>query len=67
MRVEREISQVSLASDLGYSTNYLGQIERGAANVTVDVMAAVSSYFKLSIGQFWAYAEGLPTRPQKKR
>jgi transcriptional regulator with XRE-family HTH domain len=66
MRVEREISQVSFASDLGYSTNYLGQIERGSANVTVDVMAAVSSYFKLSIGQFWSYAEGLPTRPQRK-
>jgi transcriptional regulator with XRE-family HTH domain len=67
MRIARELSQVDFASELGYSSNYLGQIERGAANLSCDVMAAVSSYFKLTIGQFWTYAEGLPTRPKKKR
>jgi transcriptional regulator with XRE-family HTH domain len=49
-----------LAESLGYSTYYIGQIERGIANISCDVMAAVSNYFGMSIGQFWTYAEKLP-------
>lgn len=58
-RIARKISQVVLAESLGYSTFYIGQIERGTANVTCEVMATVSNYFKMTIGQFWTYAEGL--------
>ena len=59
MRTQRELSQASLAGSLGYSTYYLGKIERGQANVTCDVMAAISSYFNMSIGQLWTFAEKL--------
>lgn len=59
MRTAKQVSQVSLAATLGYSTYYLGRIERGQANVSCDVMAAVSDYFGMSIGQFWMYAENL--------
>jgi transcriptional regulator with XRE-family HTH domain len=62
MRVARSLSQASLAESLGYSTYYLGRIERGRANTSCDVMAAVSNYFGMSIGQFWTYAENLPKR-----
>jgi len=58
-RVSNNLSQASLAATLGYSNYYLGRIERGQANVTCDVMFAVSSYFKMSIGQFWMFAESL--------
>lgn len=58
-RLANGLSQVVLADSLGYSTTYLGRVERGLANVTCDVMAAISSYFGMSIGQFWVYAEGL--------
>ena len=60
MRLEKELSQAALAAALGYSNYYLGRIERGQANVSCDVMAAVSNYFRMSIGQFWTYAEKLP-------
>ena len=60
MRMAKELSQVALAESLGYSTHYLGRIERGRANITCDVMAAISQYFSMSIGQFWSYAESLP-------
>lgn len=60
-RMERRLSQASLAESLGYSTYYLGRIERGRANTSCDVMAAISSYFGMSIGQFWTYAEKLAT------
>jgi DNA-binding XRE family transcriptional regulator len=59
MRVKHGISQVSMAETLGYSSNYLGLIERGMANPTCDLMAAISSYFRMSIAEFWTYAEAL--------
>jgi transcriptional regulator with XRE-family HTH domain len=62
-RVSQNLSQASLAAALGYSNYYLGRIERGLANITCDVMFAVSSYFKMSIGQFWTLAESLPKKP----
>jgi transcriptional regulator with XRE-family HTH domain len=60
MRMTAHLSQVTLAASLGYSTYYLGRIERGDANISCDVMAAVSAYFDMSIGEFWTYAEKLP-------
>jgi transcriptional regulator with XRE-family HTH domain len=65
-RTERQLSQAALAESLGYSTYYLGRIERGQANTSCDVMAAVSNYFGMSIGQFWTYAEKLPRNPGLK-
>jgi transcriptional regulator with XRE-family HTH domain len=59
LRTAKSLSQVSLAALLGYSTYYVGRIERGKANISCDVMAAVSAYFDMSIGQFWTYAEKL--------
>lgn len=61
------ISQAALAAALGYSAYYIGKIERGAANVSCDVMAAVSAYFEMSIGQFWAYAEKLARNASGRR
>lgn len=63
-RVSRGLSQIALAAALGYSDYYLGRIERGRANVTCDVMSAISSYFQMSIGQFWVFAESLPKKPE---
>jgi DNA-binding XRE family transcriptional regulator len=66
LRVARNLSQASLAAELGYSTYYCGQMERGQANVSCDVMAAVSVFFEMSIGQLWTYAEGLSTSKSHK-
>lgn len=63
MRLAQDASQATLAAKLGYSNYYLGRIERGQANITCDVMAAIGSYFKMSIGQFWIYAESLSKKP----
>jgi len=59
LRTEKGISQANFAASLGYSTYYVGKIERGTANVTCDLMAAVAKFFGVSIGQFWIYAESL--------
>jgi transcriptional regulator with XRE-family HTH domain len=66
-RTAKQMSQVALAEALGYSTFYLGKIERGRANVSCDVMAAVSNYFGMSIGEFWTYAEKLTKSQALKR
>jgi transcriptional regulator with XRE-family HTH domain len=59
LRVARKLSQASLAASLGYSTYYCREMERGKANVTCEVMAAVGEFFGMSIGQLWTYAEEL--------
>jgi transcriptional regulator with XRE-family HTH domain len=61
-RISQNLSQASLAAALGYSNYYVGRMERGYANITCDVMYAVSSYFQMSIGQFWMFAESLPRK-----
>jgi ribosome-binding protein aMBF1 (putative translation factor) len=66
MRTAKGLSQTALAESLGYSTYYLGRMERGLANVTCDVMAAISVHFGMSIGQFWTYAEKLPKDYSRK-
>lgn len=66
LRSAQNISQASLAAELGYSAYYFGKIERGKANISCDVMAAVSAYFNMSIGQFWTYAEKLARNPSAK-
>ena len=65
MRTAKHLSQAALAESLGYSTYYLGTIERGRANASCDLMAAVSNFFGMSIGQFWTFAEKLATNPKK--
>ena len=67
LRMAKSLSQTSLAESLGYSTYYFGRIERGKANVSCDVMAAVSAYFSMSIGQFWTFAEKLSKDQSRKR
>jgi transcriptional regulator with XRE-family HTH domain len=67
MRTARKLAQGALADALGYSAYYFGRIERGQANITCDVMAAVSDYFGMSIGQFWIYAEKLAKAHSSKR
>jgi transcriptional regulator with XRE-family HTH domain len=59
LRTQAKISQVNLAASLGYSVYYLGKIEQGKANVSCDVMAAISRFFGMSIGHFWLHAENL--------
>jgi transcriptional regulator with XRE-family HTH domain len=67
LRTTKKLSQGALAEELGYSTYYLGRIERGNANITCDVMAAVSGFFGMSIGQFWTLAEKLSNHPTQKK
>ncbi len=67
LRMTKNLSQASLADFLDYSTYYFGKIERGKANVSCDVMAAVSAYFNMSIGQLWLYAEKLSKTQGNKK
>ena len=62
LRTRENVSQADLAAALGYSTFYLGRLERGQANVSCDVMAAVADYFLMSIAQLWTFAERLPKK-----
>lgn len=65
LRLSRKLSQATFAANLGYSNYYVGRMERGEANVTVDVLSAVSGYFHMSIGELWTFAESLPRKNGK--
>ena len=58
LRVAREISQERLAFDSGVDRSYLGGVERGEENPTVDVLDRLAVTLNVHIGELLA-----PTEP----
>ncbi|MET3760695.1 helix-turn-helix transcriptional regulator [Sphingomonas sp. UYEF23] len=58
LRVERDISQERLAFDSGVDRSYLGGMERGEENPTVDILDKVAFTLAVPIGQLFAETEG---------
>ncbi len=48
-RIEMELSQEILAERVGCHRNYMGRIERGEQNITLDMMVRVANAFECSI------------------
>lgn len=58
LRVERDISQERLAFDSGVDRSYLGGMERGEENPTVDILDKLAITLAIPIGQLFAEPEG---------
>ena len=58
LRVEREISQERLAFDSGVDRSYLGGMERGEENPTVDILDKLSGTLAVPIGELFAASDG---------
>lgn len=54
LRVEREVSQERLAFDAGVDRSYVGGMERGEENPTVDVLDKLASTLAVSVGELLA-------------
>lgn len=54
LRVERDVSQERLAFDSGVDRSYLGGMERGEENPTVDILDRLAATLAVSIGEFFA-------------
>lgn len=58
LRVERNVSQERLAFDSGVDRSYLGGVERGEENPTVDTLDRLASTLDISIAELFAPFEG---------
>jgi transcriptional regulator with XRE-family HTH domain len=50
LRLERDLSQESLAFDAGMHTNHLSSIERGEANPSFLVLVALAKVLRVTVG-----------------
>lgn len=58
LRVERDISQERLAFDSGVDRSYLGGMERGEENPTVDILDRLAATLAVPIGELFATSDG---------
>lgn len=57
MRVARGLSQEQFCSQCGIDQHYISNIENGQRNISIDVVERISSFFGLSLTQFFAAVE----------
>ncbi|MBX3564331.1 MAG: helix-turn-helix transcriptional regulator [Sphingomonas sp.] len=58
LRVERDISQERLAFDSGVDRSYLGGMERGEENPTVDILDRLAATLAVPVGDLFAAGDG---------
>ena len=58
LRIERDVSQERLAFDSGVDRSYLGGMERGEENPTVDILDRLAATLDVQIGDLFAAASG---------
>lgn len=64
VRVAKGISQERLAFDAGVDRSYLGGMERGDANPTVDVLERLAATLGVPLGElFKEFEQGAPSPP----
>ena len=57
LRVERDISQERLAFDSGVDRSYLGGVERGEENPTVDILDRLATILAVPIASLFEPAD----------
>jgi transcriptional regulator with XRE-family HTH domain len=55
IRKERNLSQEELAERSGIHTNYVGQVERGEKNLTLETLEKIVSGLDISLEQLFRY------------
>lgn len=58
LRVERDISQERLAFDSGVDRSYLGGVERGEENPTIDILDRIAATLSVHVSEL---VEELPS------
>jgi Predicted transcriptional regulators len=54
LRVEQGLSQERLALESGIDRSYVGRVERGEENVTVDTLEALAKVLQVPVGRLFA-------------
>ncbi|MDX5332162.1 MAG: helix-turn-helix transcriptional regulator [Caulobacteraceae bacterium] len=67
IRVERGLSQERLAYDTGVDRSYLGGMERGEENPTVDILDRLAAELGCKLAEFFNEPEEGAERPKPLR
>ncbi len=62
LRKERNLSQEELAERSGLHTNYVGQIERGEKNLTLETLEKIVSGLDVSLEKLFRYLGPMESR-----
>ena len=55
IRKSRKLSQMKLAEIVDMNFNYIGQIERGEANVTIKTMKLLANALDVEVGELFEF------------
>ena len=53
LRVKRNLTQAELAEKVELSTNFIGMVERGLRNTTIDKLFALANVLEVSLEEFF--------------
>jgi len=54
LRTDRGISQEQFAAEAKLARSYMGQVERGEVNISLDNIQKIAAAFGLDVGQLFA-------------
>ena len=55
LRNQRNLTQSELAEKIGLSTNFIGMVERGERNTSVDKIFKLAYAFEISLSEFFKH------------
>ena len=53
LKIERDLTQSELAEKVGLSNNFIGMVERGERNTSVDKIFKLAKAFDIKLAQFF--------------
>ena len=53
LRVKRNLTQAELAEKVELSTNFIGMVERGLRNTSIDKLFALANVLEVSLEEFF--------------
>lgn len=53
LRAKRNLTQAELAEKVELSTNFIGMVERGLRNTTIDKLFALANVLEVSLEEFF--------------
>lgn len=59
LRTKKGVSQEQLAYEAGIDRTYVGHIEKGSRNVSLEIIEKLANYFKMSISDLLKIVENL--------
>lgn len=67
LRKQRNLSQEQLAEKVGMSSKYLGEIERGQVNFTVDIAERISEALDIELTELFDFQHELDRKSLLKK